>query len=126
MLFGIIQNANYLLCDRLIKDCANFLIYRLKCGSADSYISHEAFDKRWVPIEVVEAMVKEERWPYWTIQAVFKWLDGSPPVGDPKIKALLERCHNLAGMFTRPQMNELLRLSPSAVVQPKKDKRISY
>lgn len=61
IVFGLLQNAHYLACDRLIHDCSGLLIKEVKALTdpdvASPWIFHKAFKLAWVSADVVKSIL---------------------------------------------------------------------
>lgn len=84
--FGLLQNAHYLICDRLAQDCSNLIIKELKRlkGNTDPnvpspWIFHEAFKLEWVSVEVVKSLISFVD-PRQAVRVLYHWLMGQTSV----------------------------------------------
>lgn len=115
VLFGLLQNAHYLQCDRLVMDCHTFLIDKLKTPEGMPFINHEAFDHMWVPALVVKDIIEGKSAP-WTVCVALGWL--KHPISSDSaasVQEVVDLCRPSARKLTPADVKELDHwITPSA------------
>ena len=114
VLFGIIQNAQYLMCEKLSEDCYEKLANKILGEEPEFFISHPAFDVMWVPKEVVDRCMGKLK-PYLAIRMVTMWLRRQTAL-DPSIHRIVDYCKSYADRLTINEIEAITALSPIAIL----------
>jgi len=115
MLLGLLQNSRFLRSDRLIKDCCDSIINKLK-GSDDAaaaaLYSHPSFV--YVPSYVIHSSFDSSK-PFKTISMVINWLSPITTTAplDGHAKDVVNYCQAIASNLSTPELKRLQALPPS-------------
>lgn len=107
VLYGLLQNDDYLSCERLVKDCCAVLKEKMKDADPSPYITHEAMEMTWVPVEVIATILREKKRAYWAVYGVLQWLRRQTSTKDiPREVVELSQSH--AKSLTSSELEKLL------------------
>lgn len=107
VLFGLLQNAHYLACDKLIKSCSKYLINKLKDeNTAEPFIDHAAFEMSYVSADVVKSSINTYR-PYRSLRIVARWLRNQT-TSDATIDGILKTAE---AVVKQANMDDLTRVT---------------
>lgn len=106
-LFGLLQNAQYLMCDRLIQECSTILINKIKTPDPYLFLNHEAFDVAWVPATVIRELSKQQT-AYWSVFTALQRLRRQTSIDD-SILDILRSSQGIASQLTVSELHQLSR-----------------
>ena len=112
MLFGIIQNAQYLMCEKLSKDCYENLADEILDDRVELFTAHPAFDVMWVPMDVVDQCLPKLK-PYLAIRMVVLWLRRQTAL-DPSMDDIVKHCKGNVSKLKIREIKTITALSPTA------------
>lgn len=98
------------MCDKLIQDCCVVLKDKvISAFEGPLFISHDAFDVKWVPEDVIRSSLDKLE-PYDAIKMVIRWLRRQTAI-TPSVNELLNDCRDLIDDLTISQLQECCAMS---------------
>ena len=81
--FGLLANAEYLMCEELTTACLDILDHHVRAGTHEPYTSHAGFSPQLIPrLSIARVLCTDETPPYRRVEVGLQWLAGFEGVPD--------------------------------------------